>query len=65
MKARALLRKLGVDLVEYNIETDPSAKRELIRKSGTTSIPFIDVEGTYIRGYSERAIRQAVEKKRR
>lgn len=65
MKARALLRELGVDLVEYNIETDSPARRELISKSGTTSIPFIDVEGIYIRGYSERAIRQAVERKRR
>jgi hypothetical protein len=50
--------------VEYNIEKNPSAKSELIRKSGTTSIPFIDVEGAYIRGYSPEAIKQAVEKRR-
>jgi hypothetical protein len=50
--------------VEYNIERNPSARSELIRLSGSTSIPFIDVEGTYIQGYSPEAITQAVEKKR-
>jgi hypothetical protein len=50
--------------VEYNIDHDPSARSELIRLSGSTSIPFIDIEGIYIQGYSSEAITQAVEKKR-
>jgi hypothetical protein len=53
---------MGVDLVEYNIGKSKRARQELIRKSGGTPVPFLDIDGTYIRGYNERAIRQAVDK---
>ncbi len=33
-------------------------------KSGSKGVPFIDIEGIYLRGYSEEKIRQAVEKRR-
>jgi len=55
---------LGVNLTEYDIEKNATKKREMHEKSGKESIPFIDVEGIYIHGFSEKAIKRAVEKRR-
>ena len=64
-KAREYLRSLRVNLVEYDIEKDPSKGKEMLSKSGgSTGVPLIDVEGIIIRGYSQSAIKDAVEKRR-
>ncbi len=55
------MRGLGVDLVEYDIEKDGARRAELIRLTGRTSIPVIDVEGTIIRGFDPNAIRTALD----
>ena len=34
-------------------------------KSGSRGVPVVDVEGIIIRGYSEKSMREAIEKKRR
>ncbi len=62
-KAREYISSLGVTLVEYDIEQDKSKAEEMHNKGGS-GVPFIDVEGTYIRGFSVAAIKAAVEKKR-
>ncbi len=62
-QAGAYIRSLGVNLVQYDIETQPSRKAELRQKSGgSTAIPFIDIGGTIIRGYNPSAIKAAVDK---
>jgi len=64
-KAREYLQSLGVDLVEYDIEKNPSMQKEMRSKSGgSKGVPLIDVEGIIIRGYSPSAIKDAVEKRR-
>jgi glutaredoxin len=64
-KAREYLQSLRVNLVEYDIEKDPSKGREMLSKSGgSKGVPLIDVEGIIIRGYSPSAIKDAVEKRR-
>ena len=64
-KAREYLQSLRVDLVEYDIEKNPSSEKEMLSKSGgSKGVPLIDVEGIIIRGYSQRAIKDAVEKRR-
>jgi glutaredoxin len=64
-QARELLVQSGVSLVIYDIEKDPEKQVEMAAKSGSRGVPVIDVEGIIIRGYSEKAIREAIEKKRR
>lgn len=49
----------------YDIEQEPGRAREMIAKSGSRGVPVIDVEGIILRGYSESALRAAIEKKRR
>jgi mycoredoxin len=64
-KAREYLQSLGVDLVEYDIEKNPSMQKETLSKSGgSKGVPLIDVKGIIIRGYSPSAIKDAVEKRR-
>jgi len=62
-KAREYLRSLGVNLVEYDIEKN-AAKREEMRKLGGRGVPLIDVEGILIKGYSQQAIKDAVERRK-
>ncbi len=63
-KARKLLRGMGVNLVEFDIERNKARAREM-RSKGGRGVPFIDVEGIYIPGFSAEEIKQAVEKRRK
>ncbi len=59
------MRSLGVDAVEYNIDRDSGKKDELRRKTGRTSIPVIDIEGTVIQGFNPEAIKTALDRNAR
>jgi glutaredoxin len=63
-KARECLKSLGVNLIEYDIEKDDAKDQEMMDKGGTGSVPFIDIEGSIIRGYNEEAIKRAVARRR-
>jgi glutaredoxin len=64
-KAREYLQSLRVNLVEYDVEKNPSMEKEMLSKSGgAKGVPLIDVEGIIIRGYSPGEIKDAVEKRR-
>ncbi|MGD0916241.1 MAG: glutaredoxin domain-containing protein [Thermodesulfobacteriota bacterium] len=64
-KAREYLQSLRVDLVEYDVERNPSMEKEMLSKSrGARGVPLIDVEGIIIHGYSLGGIKDAVEKRR-
>jgi glutaredoxin len=56
---------MGVTLIEYDIEKEPSRREEMIAKSGSRGVPVVDVEGIVIRGYSADAMRDAIEQRRR
>ena len=63
-EAKAYLRSAGVSLTEYDIEKDRARREEMERKTGSTSVPVIDVEGIIIRGYVPSAISAAILHKR-
>jgi hypothetical protein len=55
-------RSLGVNFVEYNIETDRDKKEEMKRKSGgSTGVPLLDIEGQIVRGFSPEAMKAAID----
>lgn len=66
-QAEAYLKKLGLEVVKRDIEEDANAAREMRAKlkgaglSGS-SIPVLDVAGTVLVGFSERAIDAALKK---
>lgn len=61
-KARAVLDELGITYVEKDIEKSAEAKREHAAIANGRGVPVLDIGGTVIRGFSEKAIRQAVAK---
>ena len=65
VKARDLLKSMGVSLIEHDIEKDPAKGDEMIAKSGSRGVPVVDIEGIIIRGYAPDSIRSAIERKRR
>jgi len=64
-RARNYLKKLRVNLTEYDVEKDPGKSKERLEKTnGKTGVPVIDVEGIILIGFSEASVNKAVEKKR-
>ncbi len=61
-KARAVLDELGVSYVEKDIEKSAEAKREHAAIANGRGVPVLDIDGTVVRGFSEKAIRRAVAK---
>lgn len=62
-RASAYIRSLGANLVEHDIEKDESKRDEMKRKSGGFSgVPLIDIEGTILRGFSEAAVKTALDR---
>jgi glutaredoxin-like YruB-family protein len=59
-KAKLLLRKLKVDFRERNIEEDKRAAEEMVRRSGQSGVPVLDVHGTIVIGYDQKAIERAL-----
>ncbi len=57
--------KSGVSLVIYDIEKEPQKQLEMEAKSGSRGVPVVDGVGTIIGVYSEKTMREEIEKKRR
>ncbi len=60
-KTLAWLDARGVDYDNRDIESDPRAREELIAKTGSTSIPVVEVDGRIIRGYSPGKMQRLLE----
>jgi len=61
-KAKAYLRSKGVSFKEINVSENPAAIQEMIRKSGQTGTPVIDIRGNIIVGYDVARIEAALRK---
>ena len=64
-KAKAYLKKKGVDFVEKDVEKDPEAAEELAQKAAAANVkpqgvPVIDVRGKLILGFDEPALAGAL-----
>ena len=51
-KTLAYLDAKGVHYENRDVEGDAGYRDELIRKTGKTSIPVVEIDGTLIRGYN-------------
>jgi len=50
-KTLAWLEDRGVDYVNKDIEANPHHRDELVEKTGRTSIPVVEIDGSLVRGY--------------
>ncbi len=65
-KTAAYLKRKGVDFVEKDIEKDPRAAQEVIRKArGYGGVPVVDIDGTIIQGYSPERMEAALARRNR
>ena len=60
-KTLAFLDKNGVDYENRDIEADDAWRDELEEKTGSTSIPVVEIDGEIIRGYDPARMRQLLE----
>jgi glutaredoxin 3 len=58
--ARDFLVQHGVKFEEINVQEDPAGALEMIRKSGQTGVPVIDVDGRIIVGFDRQKLAEAL-----
>ncbi len=50
-RAKKYFRERGVSFKEINVERDPAAARDLVRKTGQSGVPVIKIGGAWIVGF--------------
>ncbi|MCL4312957.1 MAG: glutaredoxin family protein [Actinobacteria bacterium] len=55
-KAKAYLREQHVPFREIDVSRDPSAARDLVRRSGQMGVPVIEIDGRPIVGFDKPVI---------
>ena len=60
-KTLAFLDQQGVDYENRDIEADDAWRQELEEKTGSTSIPVVEIGGQLVRGYDPARIRKLLE----
>ena len=52
-KAKQLLDSKGVNYKEFNVDTEPHLRDEIVARTGMKTIPQIFIEDQFVGGYSE------------
>jgi glutaredoxin len=61
LQAKSYFVKKGIEFTEVNVEKDRNGQQEMLKKSGGyRGIPLIDINGTILRGFNQRAVDQAL-----
>ncbi len=54
MRAKALLKKKGLDFIEYNVQAEPDKRDEMLKRSGgARTIPQIFINHRHVGGCDE------------
>ena len=61
--AKAFFKENGVKYREVAVDKDRKAAEEMIKKSGQTGVPVIEVGGKIIVGFDQAALRKALKLK--
>ena len=56
-------RENGVSFKEVNVERDPDAARDLVRKTGQGGVPVIKIVGAWIVGFDKERIDKELARK--
>ena len=63
MKTKEYLKKHKIKYQDIDVGQDQKAAQEIIKKSGQTGVPVIEIEGKIIIGFDELAIKKALKLK--
>jgi glutaredoxin 3 len=55
-RAKKYFRERGVSFKEINVERDPKAARDLLRKTGQSGVPVIKIGNAWIVGFDRERI---------
>ncbi len=55
-RAKRYFKEQGVPFKEINVERDPQAARDIVRKTGQTGVPVIKIGGAWIVGFDKERI---------
>ena len=58
--AKAFFVEHNIAYSEKNVATDDAAREDMIKKSGQLGVPVIDVNGTIIVGFDQRALQKSL-----
>lgn len=59
-KAKSYLRERGITFQDLDVSKNPSAAREMVRKSGQMGVPVLDINGKIIIGFDKAKINQSL-----
>jgi len=59
-KAKAYLQEKGIEYTDIDVSRDESMQKKMIEKSGTISVPVIDISGVIITGFDKDKIDKAL-----
>lgn len=57
-KAKEFLKEHDVKFENKDVEKDQKAAEEMVKKSGQSGIPVIDIDGKIVIGFDEKALRE-------
>jgi glutaredoxin 3 len=60
MRAKTYLRTQGVPFRDVDVSRDPAAARDLVRRTGQTGVPVIEIDGVSIVGFDQARIDSAL-----
>lgn len=59
-RAKTYLRTRGVPFRDVDVSRDPSAARDLVRRTGQMAVPVIEIDGQTIVGFDQMRIDSAL-----
>ena len=62
-RAKRYFREQGVSFKEVNVERDPDAARDLVRKTGQGGVPVIKIGGAWIVSFDKERIDKELARK--
>jgi glutaredoxin-like YruB-family protein len=62
-RAKRYFREQGVSFKEVNVERDPDAARDLVRKTGQSGVPVIKIGNAWIVGFDKERIDKELARK--
>lgn len=63
IKTKEFLKENKIKFKEIDVASNQKAAKEIINRSGQTSVPVIDVDGKLILGFDEQKIKKALKLK--
>jgi glutaredoxin 3 len=62
-RAKRYFKELRIPFKEINIERDPQAARDILRKTGQTGVPVIKIGSSWIVGFDRERVERELARK--